>query len=96
MERMSIHKETVQFKIHFVTKPGEVICIAGTFSKGEEKWKPIEMKWTEGHIWTITLDLTSPFFFYKYVHKKPNETIWEKGMDRIGEVRLMLKIKDED
>ena len=58
-------------KIMMETKPGQSVAVVGSLNQ-LGRWKDFnmgKMKWTEGHIWTITIKVTkdTPVFMYKYV-----------------------------
>jgi len=56
------------------------------------------MKWSEGHVWKLTIQVPSntPVFQYKYVVlQEGNSSIWEKGYNRIADLRL-LRIQNSD
>ncbi len=41
------------------------------------------MKWNAGHVWVLTLELSTPEFEFKYVVKSDKEAIWESGDNRL-------------
>ena len=50
------------------------------------------MKWTDGHVWRTTIQVPSntAVFQYKYVVlQEGNSPIWEKGYNRIADLRLL-------
>ena len=56
------------------------------------------MKWSEGHVWKLTIQVPSntSVFQYKYVVlQEGNSSIWEKGYNRIADLRL-LRIQNND
>lgn len=90
----------LQLKIHYETKLGQYLAILGDIDElGSWKEVKIILKWTEGHIWVTEkpLRLKHKFFRYKYVlvqtkaadGSKTDETIWEKGHNRICDLRIL-------
>ena len=81
------------FKIKFETQLGESLCVIGEIEE-LGSWKNFvgKMKWTEGHIWVLE-DLmikSKSFFSYKYVLMKNEQPeIWEKGQNRIADLRIL-------
>ena len=51
------------------------------------------MRWTQGHIWVLDKPIvtTNPFFKYKYkvIDKNSKDEVWECGVDRIADLRLI-------
>ena len=57
------------------------------------------MKWTEGHIWVLeNVKIRSKnFFSYKYVLLKDDTpSCWEKGENRLADMRLMPDQRTQD
>ena len=80
------------FETHYATsvrckQPGEKIVVVGDldFLGG---WNPaagLEMEWSPGHIWKLTVTLAEgvlPEFRYKYVCVRSNRFRWEAGPNR--------------
>lgn len=63
-------------------------------------WKDVKchLTWTSGHIWVLEkpLIVSEPYFVYKYIMKdktKPEDLgIWEAGIDRIADLRILPEI----
>lgn len=59
----------VRFEVHYVTRPGEEIRLAG--SNGDFGiWNPkhsFPLKWTENHLWVVDTNLNQQDLEYKYV-----------------------------
>lgn len=73
------------------TRPGQSMSIVGSLPQ-LGRWKDFNagsMKWSEGHIWQLKLNLTSKdtVFFYKYVKvNNGNVEEWEQGYNRIADL----------
>ena len=82
----------VEFRLQQKTEYGQDLYVIGSTAElgGWKEFKN-KMKWTEGHIWTISLDLVDPQFEYKYVIKTGKELKWEPGPNRVC---VMSELKD--
>lgn len=84
----------MSFRIPYQTSLGESLCIIGDVEE-LGAWKDFtvaQMIWTEGHIWVLeNVKVRSKnFFSYKYVHlKNGTPSCWEKGENRLADLRLM-------
>ena len=61
---------SVNFKLKYVTVPGEDLYIIGDLPQlGANKELKYSLKWTDGHIWVSEQPLvtSTPFFSYRYV-----------------------------
>ena len=81
------------------TRPGQSMCIVGSIPQ-LGKWKDYrvgQMKWSEGHIWQLNLNLTSKdtVFFYKYVKvNNGNVEEWEQGYNRIADLLSLHQVQN--
>lgn len=83
----------LQLRVFYQTDFGESLQVVGSIEElGSWKNYKCPMKWTEGHYWTTeNLIITSATFFtYKYVIMKNNKaTKWEKGPNRIADLKIL-------
>lgn len=82
-------------RIKYETNLGESMSIIGDIEElGNWKNFKCHMTWTEGHVWVLR-DLPikeKSIFNYKYVLMKDGKPqTWEKGQNRIADLRLLQK-----
>lgn len=87
----------VNFMIKCETKFGECCCIVGSIDE-LGAWKtPVHLKWTENHIWTLEqpIQTKTEHFTYKYVIMEGQNVIWEHGVNRIADLKVLaIQAKD--
>jgi len=91
---------TLNLAIKYETYPGQSLtCVGQIPALGA--WKDMKigaMKWTDWHVWRTAIQVPSntAVFQYKYVVFQENDSaIWEKGYNRIADLRL-LRIQNDD
>jgi hypothetical protein len=81
----------LKLRIKMETRPGQSMSIVGSLPQ-LGRWKDFRvcgMKWSEGHIWEINLNIPSKdcVFCYKYVKvNNGNAEEWEQGYNRIADL----------
>jgi hypothetical protein len=84
---------SVSLKVKYQTIPGESVIVVGSIPElGSWKNFKLNMQWTEGHVWVLKEPIltSQPFFQYKYMltdTEKVGEGKWERGIDRIIDMR---------
>eukprot|EP00919_Chromeraceae_sp_WS-2016_P005009 GHVR01011877.1.p1 GENE.GHVR01011877.1~~GHVR01011877.1.p1 ORF type:complete len:184 (+),score=38.00 GHVR01011877.1:36-587(+) len=83
----------VTLSIKFETKFGEDMCILGN-SPTLGCWQPdkaAHLVWTDGHLWTVTVDVPKDFetLEYKFVLyiKSSNKIVWEDGNNHVAKIQ---------
>ena len=87
---------TVGFSLKHEIKFGQNVYILGSLpGLGDWKHPMAKLKWTDGHVWKMDLQLSSDveFFEYKSVIRENSNNIWEKGHNRMFSRRNYI---DED
>jgi|TARA_B110000285_G_scaffold103158_1_gene117378 hypothetical protein len=80
--------------MHYPTEIGESIAVLGSIQElGAWKDYKHHLKWTEGHNWVSEkpIETKNSCFFYKYVLLQDLTEFkgWERGMDRIADLKIL-------
>lgn len=91
---------TVKFSVKYQTKPGQNIYILGSIPElGAWKLNKFKLKWSEGHVWKASLNLSKDieFFRYKFVCLSDDGKFkrWEEGPDRTFYLKALEKNSTE-
>ena len=80
-------------KVRCHTSFGQSLCVVGSIPElGSWREYKCHMQWTEGHVWVTKNPLVTSksYFSYKYVlFQESKVKRWEKGIDRIADLRLL-------
>ena len=79
-------------KIFYKTNFGESLQVVGSIQElGAWKAYVCPLRWTEGHIWEVQVQIKSAWFFcYKYVVMKEGKAVrWEKGPKRVADLSIL-------
>lgn len=100
-KKEEISNYTIKFTIKYQTFPGQNIYIYGGIDElGSWKRNVFKLKWTEGHIWKGSLNLSRVVnnFEYKFVCATDDQSYkrWEEGENRIFEFdKKLLNAKNK-
>ncbi|XP_029125082.1 uncharacterized protein LOC109788416 isoform X2 [Cajanus cajan] len=76
----------VKFELHRICNFGEQFLVVGN-DPMFGSWNPanaIPMTWSEGHLWTLEMEIPTGKFQFKYILKRrEGDIIWQPGPDRI-------------
>ena len=80
----------VSFKIKCVTEFGQCVAIVGAIPELGSWSEPLVLKWTDGHVWVTPkpIETRTPVFEYKYLLLEHGEKKWERGINRVADLRL--------
>ena len=92
-------------RVNYKTEFGQEIAVVGSIPRLGcwDVKQALKMKWTEGHNWTaenirISEGNGDPtYFMYKYVLlRKGKHRLYERGFNRIADLKLLKAKKEED
>lgn len=101
IKQEEISNYTVKFSLNYQTSPGQNIYILGNIDQlGSWKRNVFKLKWSEGHIWKGSLNLSRSVntFEYKFVCASDDQSYkrWEEGINRVFEYdRGLLNAKNK-
>lgn len=105
-ELLSTENEySLTLKVHYKTQYGQEIAVVGSIPQlgAWDTSKALRMKWTDGHHWVAENIRISEangdptFFMYKYTLLcKGEHRLFERGFNRIADLKLLKQVKEGD
>lgn len=85
----------VTLKVRYETQLGQTLYVMGNIPElGDWTHYCCQMTWTDDHVWvTSDLKVKKSHFMYKYVLKSEDETIWETGINRLADLKILPQLE---